>query len=158
MNTENKKIRFNSLLPAILIAGSADALAAIIFYTPVITLSNAAKVFGFIASAVFGKQAAAGTGIYPWIGLLMHFFVATVWGLIYYFFSKRFLPGGYVLLKCIAIGALIWIVMNLIVLPVFFGRLFPMSFHSIFKGMGILVVAVGLPFALILGPRRCLPQ
>lgn len=144
----------NIILTAGLVAGTADALAAIFFYTVVINAKNIGRVFQTIASGLFGHRAYSGSVLYAVSGLLLHYLIACSWATLYYFISRRFSLGKSGLLKSICIGLIIWLVMNLVVLPVSRVPVFHYSTKAVIKGILILIAAIGIPFVCIINPGK----
>jgi len=132
------------------LVGTLDASGATIQYL----LSggdNPAKIFRYIASGAFGKDAAAAnpSSMAYW-GLLFHYIIAYAFTLTYFLLAPRIkwmmqhrVAAG------ILYGAFIWAVMNLVVVPS--SRITRGAFHlkPVLIGMGILIVAIGLPLAFI---------
>ncbi len=137
------------ILIAGFIAGTLDALAAVFFFTPAITMENISKIFETIASGLFGKSAYSGNSFYPVAGLLLHYLIAFIWTVIY-FFVYRFLPRNFILLKCIGIGIVIFIIMNYIVVPLSQAPVFHYLVKDAIFSILILSAAIGLPLSLII--------
>jgi hypothetical protein len=140
----------NTILIAGLIAGTADALAAVLFYTRAIDGENAVRVFQAIASGLFGKTAYSSSAFYPVAGLFLHYLIACIWAGIYYGISWRFLPRNHLLLKSVCTGILVWSLMNFVVLPASQIPAFHYTLRAAVKGILILTVAIGLPFGYII--------
>lgn len=142
-----------------LIAGTLDASAACIQYY-LNTGNNPARVFRYIASAVFGAQTKTGD-LYGWaaLGLFFHYLIATIWA--FFFFLcyrpiKKLIENKYV--TGVAYALFVWSIMNLLVVPLAFGTDLGMQAESLFSqvrinnsliAMGILIVAIGLPVSLL---------
>ena len=106
-----------SILMAGLIVGTLDAIAASVHSYGFAGVTPD-KVFRYVASGVFGKDAfTGGSSIAVW-GLLFHFIVATGWTTLFYllypkigFFStSKYIAG-------ISYGLFIWLMMNKVVVP-----------------------------------------
>ena len=142
-----------------LIAGTLDALAASIQYYINIG-NNPARVFRYIASSIFGAQTKTGD-LYSWAaaGLFFHYLIATVWALFFFLCYKpikKLIGNEYV--AGVVYGLFVWCIMNLLVVPLAFGMDLGMQAQSLFSqarlknsliGMGILIVAIGLPISLL---------
>lgn len=136
-----------SILPTALIAATLDGTAAVVFLANM----NFAAVWKFVASGFFGSRAFTAGNEMIVYGLLFHFTIALFWTIVYYlflrnvaFFRKNIIVGGLIY------GIVVWLVMNLIVLP--FTNI-PQSQHTIegiAKGMVILMVCIGLPIAALI--------
>ncbi|SRR5258706_7815802 len=152
MNTLAPSDRPKSLLTMILVTGllvgSFDAAAAVIqFIIP--TWRNPARIFTYIASGVFGTDAFSAGDIMAVIGLLFHYFIATAWTSLFFtvyprvpWLTKNKVAGG------LLYGVLIWLTMNLVVLPLSNVPHFPIRITGAATGMLILMLVVGLPISL----------
>jgi hypothetical protein len=139
-----------TILKAGLLAGTLDIIAAIVValikgYSPIV-------IFRYIASAVFGRVT-AGTG---WgmvaVGLLFHFLIAVVWAAIFYAIYpvvQRFIKSPIV--AGLLYGIFVWIVMNLVVVPISRVKQGPFTTSGVIREMAILMICIGLPIALITG-------
>ncbi|MDR7212354.1 DUF1440 domain-containing protein [Flavobacterium piscis] len=145
------KSKTESIFLAGLIAGTLDILAAIFFYTIVFQKTTAIKILQSIASGIFKKEAFTGGSQMIGYGLGLHFFIAIIFAWFYFslypylpFLKKNTLISGFLY------GIFVWIVMNLIVLPLTFANLpekhldFPLILAVL-----ILIFCVGLPIAFI---------
>jgi len=134
-----------------LIAGTLDILAAIIIYSVILEKTTAIKILQSIASGVFKKEAYSGDPKMAWYGLGLHYIIAMLFALFYFliypyipFFKKSPLISG------ILYGIFVWIIMNLIVLPIVFPILpaktldFPLILSIL-----ILIFCIGLPISFI---------
>ena len=136
-----------------LIAGALDGTAAILFYAKPVNLHNISLIFRYIASGFFGKTAYETGPFYPFMGLVLHFGIATIWSAIYiFFFFRVFKPGG-VWAKAILLAALVWICMNGLVMPLA-GFTAKYTGWAILRSYGILLFCVGLPVSLIVEKRH----
>jgi len=135
-----------------LVAGTLDAIAAIIWAHKV----PPAAIFQYIASGVFGKAAFVSGSDMVLFGLTFHYLIAIGFTIAWYFayplFYKIF-RNKYVI-AC-AYGILTWFVMNLVVVPL--SKIGPAPFKHltpILIGMGILIICIGLPVALVADKDR----
>lgn len=132
-----------------LLAGLLDAVAAVLLF-----LARGNKdprlLFRYIASAVYGKDAFTPGNNMVLIGLLFHFLIAMSWIAIYFSLHAH-IPwlGSHPLLAAIGYGILVWIVMNIIVVPN--SRAAPRPFSLIFAlvNVWILILTIGLPAAYL---------
>ncbi|HTI08077.1 MAG TPA: hypothetical protein VL832_05960 [Puia sp.] len=132
-----------------LLAGFLDGAAATLLY-----LARGNKkpgpLFQYIASAVFGKAAFAGGGFMVLMGLCFHFLIALA-VVSFYFVLYPHIPwlGTTPLAGAAIYGLLVWVIMNLVVLPL--SRAAPRPFSWVFAliNMLILMVAIGLPTAYL---------
>jgi hypothetical protein len=106
-------------------------------------------VLRYIASGAFGKAAFSGGWGMPLVGLLFHYIIA-------YSFTTLFFilyPAIRVMSKSVAAtaivyGIFIYVVMNLLVLPL--TKIPPITFHldKALMAAGILITAIGLPLSI----------
>lgn len=132
-----------------LLAGLLDAIAAVLLF-----LARGNKdlrmLFRYIASAVYGKDAFVHGQSMVLMGLLFHFLIAMCWVAIYFFLHAR-IPwlDSHPLPAAIGYGILVWIVMNLVVVPN--SKAAPRPFSLVFAliNVVILILAIGLPAAYL---------
>lgn len=136
-----------SILKAGLLAGLLDILAAFVsFYIK--TGKNPVIILKFIASGVFGNAAFSGGPEMAVLGLLFHFMIALVFAAIFFILVARILPESPAKLSTgILYGLFIWLVMNLIIVPLSAAP--KQSFHlpDAILNAAILMVCVGLPIS-----------
>src|SRR5256885_5287992 len=146
----DERAAIKTILLATLVAGTLDALAAIINFS-INGGKNPVRIFYFIASGVFGREAAYSGGTLMAIcGLLFHFLIAFLFSLFLFLIypklkqvlKNKFLIG-------LLYGVFIWLVMNKIVLPLSKAPKLPPDLKRDLIGMLILMFLVGLPIALI---------
>jgi len=132
-----------------LVAGSLDALAALLFF-----LARGNKrpggLFRYIASAVYGQKAFTGKGGMAAMGVMFHFVIAFCWvGL--YFAVYPVISGlnTGIFIDSAVYGLLVWAVMNLIVLPLSKAAPRHSSLSFILINMVILMITIGLPCAYV---------
>ena len=131
-----------------LLVGTLDAAAAVIqFIIP--TVRNPVRIFEYIASGVFGMKAFSGGTVMVVIGLFFHYFIATAWTSLFFtvypriaWLGKNNVAGG------LLYGVFIWLMMNLVILPLSNVPQFPIRFAGAAIGMLILMLVVGLPISL----------
>jgi len=134
-----------------LIAGTLDITAAIVVYALVLQKTTPIKILQSIASGIFKKDAYTGGSQMAWYGLGLHYIIAMIFAW-FYFIIYPYLPflKKNVLISGFSYGIFVWIVMNLIVLPIVFPVLpakhldFPLLLSIV-----ILILCIGLPIALI---------
>ena len=131
-----------------LIAGTLDGTAAVLTFSHPLNLHNASQVFRYIAASLFGAHAFGEGPLFPLIGLILHFFIATAWTAMYvYLFSRVFKPG-FLLGKMVLYGALIWVIMNGFVITLA-GLKAQYSGWSIMRSFSIILFCVSVPICLI---------
>ncbi|MGA9648951.1 hypothetical protein [Pedobacter sp.] len=132
-----------------LISGILDAIAACtVFYLK--QGFSPGQVMKFIATGVYGPQAFQGGWVMVLTGLFLHFFIAfTIAWLYYMVFPNLRALNSKPVLSGIVYGGLIWIVMNIIIIPL--TQVPPAPFDP--KGVMVSIVwhmiLVGLPIAII---------
>jgi uncharacterized membrane protein YagU involved in acid resistance len=131
-----------------LLAGTLDFAAAAIQYV-LLAHKSPVNVLNFIASGVFGKAAFAGGSGMALAGLALHYLIAVLFALAFYWLAAHWLrlrrhPG----LAGVGYGMLVWLVMNLVVVPGSQAPQLPFKPLSAAIGLGILVLCIGLPIAL----------
>ncbi|MFH6993490.1 DUF1440 domain-containing protein [Flavobacterium sp. FlaQc-48] len=146
MNSKTKTI-----LSAGLIAGTFDIVAAITVYAIILEKTSGIKILQSIASAIFKKEAYSGGSLMALCGLALHYLIALSFAWFYFiiyphlsFLKKSTIISGFLY------GIFVWIIMNLIVLPIAFPVLpekhldFPLLLSIL-----ILMFCIGLPIAII---------
>lgn len=133
-----------------LIAGTLDILAAVFFYAILFQKTTPIKILQSIASGVFKKEAYANSNM-AWYGLGFHFLIAFLFALFYFLIYPYFsFLKKNATLSGVFYGIFVWIIMNLIVLPIVFPLLpdkhldFPLILSVL-----ILICCVGFPIAFI---------
>lgn len=129
-----------------LIAGTLDALSAIIVYR-----ANPSRLFQFIASGAFGAgRAFTGGTTMVLAGILFHYLIALTWTIIFFLIAPAvFKVTRNRVLVAIVYGVIVWCVMNLIVLPMskIPSRAFDLSAAT--TGAMILIFAIGIPLSFL---------
>ena len=147
----NERSALKAILLATLIAGTLDILAAIVSYT-IKGGKEPVKIFYFIASGVFGKDMAYGSGSGMAVaGLLFHYMIALLFAIFLFFVYpslKSFLKNKIVI--GLLYGIFVWLVMNKIVLPLSNSPALPFNVKGAVIGALILMFCIGLPLALII--------
>lgn len=134
-----------------LIVGTLDILAALIIYSVILQKTTAIKMLQSIASGIFKIDAYSGGSQMALYGLLLHYLIALIFAWLYitiYPYFKFIKKSPW--LSGILYGIFVWIVMNLVVLPIAFPGLpakhldFPLILSIL-----ILIFCIGIPIALI---------
>jgi hypothetical protein len=143
-----KKKLFNRILFTALLTGVIDILFAFIinYKTPAVIILR------FIASGLFGGAAFSAGIEMAYYGILIHFWIAITWTTIFFLLYPKLsnsLKSRIALV--IVTGVVIWLVMNLVVVPL--SRTPSDKFHlaGIIMNMAALILAYGLPFTIIAG-------
>ncbi len=145
----NKSSAFKTILLAWVIVGSLDILSAFVDYY-LKTGKGPAGVLKFIASGVFGKEAFGNDDSMIWIGLLLHFTIALLFTLVFFLLYPRlkFLRID-IALTAIIIGIIIWLIMNLVVVPLSNTTKYPFNPAYAIKAVLILIFMIGFPLSII---------
>ncbi|MGI8951823.1 MAG: hypothetical protein ACR2FN_09600 [Chitinophagaceae bacterium] len=142
-----QKNKISVILWTGLLVGTLDISAAIINYT-LSYQKNPVRVFQFIASGVFGKEAFSGNSSMIFYGIIFHYLIAFTFTIFFFFIYPKinFLLKN-IVITSIIYGVFIWIIMNLVIVPISNTPKFPFNlFHAIIN-MIILIAAIGLPLA-----------
>lgn len=134
------------LLLSGLLVGTLDILTAII-----VSGAGAVRVLQYVSSGVFGRDAAFAGGYTTaaW-GLAFHYAIAFSWTVIFFFlFPKLYVRLKNVFLTGIVIGLLIWMAMNLVVVPLSNVMRGPYTWRGFFINASILIVMIGMPLSWI---------
>ena len=130
-----------------LLAGVLDGIAAILLFRARGN-KNPALLFRYIASAVYGKAAFGEGSRMVLLGILFHLLIAGAF-VAAYVGVYPYLPWlkAYPLAGAFAYGLLVWVIMNLGVVPLSKAAPRPFSVPFAVINVLILVVAIGLPAA-----------
>jgi len=132
-----------------LVAGTLDGLAAVVIYL-VRGGKNPVAIFNFIASGVFGDSGLRGGIGMAFMGLLFHFLIATTWSLIFFVVNSRVSAIlRHWVLSGLVYGMVVWLCMNLVVVPLSFTPPIPMNVSGIITGILVLMICVGLPISFL---------
>ena len=147
-----------TILSAGLLAGILDGLAACVNYY-FSTGNHPIRVFQYIASAFFGKEAFAGGWRMASWGILFHMLIATAFATLFFFLLPVFrkLSGNKIVVG-IVYGLLVWAIMNLLVVPLTRAPKLPFQIKSVIIGIVILITMVGIPISLIVYKRKTIEK
>lgn len=140
----------SGLIPAIvltgLLAGTWDILAAFT-HAFVANETTPIRVLQFIASKAVGPDAFSGGVPMALLGLFFHYIIAFSWTTLFFLLYPRlrFLSGNKIIVG-LGYGVFVWLMMNLVVLPIVNGSFQSFQLQSII-GMVILMVCIGLPIS-----------
>ncbi|MFD2936818.1 DUF1440 domain-containing protein [Spirosoma flavum] len=131
------------------VAGTLDAIAAIGLFLSA-GGKHPVRVFQYIASGIFGKDAFLdGSAMIIW-GIVFHFSIALLFAAFFFLIHPQIRQViGNLMAIGLLYGLLIWLVMNRIVLPLSNVSAQPVDPAQSLIGMVILMVLVSLPIALI---------
>jgi len=140
-----------TVLIAWLLAGTLDITAAILFYVG-LSSARAERLLRGIASGLLGARAFDGGVATAFLGLALHYLIALIWTLVF-LVALRTLPGlrRHLVLTGISYGIIVWLVMNLVVLPLSNAARGPFQLQAAAVAATILVLCIGLPISLVIG-------
>ena len=150
MHTAPFAIPFSAILRTGLIAGTLDILAAITVYAIILDKATAVQILQGIASGIFGREAYAGGGAMAFTGLAFHYLIAMIFTM-GYFLVYPYLPFLHkqAILSGLLYGAIVWMIMNLAVLPLSRYKQPPLRLGPSLLGMLILILMIGIPVAIM---------
>ncbi len=151
MNTTRQYNKFSSGVIALsaLLVGSLD-----LFTSCAIFVKRSGRPFTdvllYIASAIFGPAAYNGQPMMPWWGVIFHYAIAFIFTTLFFMLYPLIRKGiRNTFLIAILYGIFIWIVMNLLVLPVSHVKMVPYTAFGISVGTLILIIMIGLPLSVV---------
>lgn len=140
-----------AITSAWLLAGTLDITAAIVNYL-FSYKGNLLILFQFIASGLLGRKAFAGGTGTAILGLVFHYFIALTWTIVFFFlYPKVRIASRSRIITGFVYGIFVWIIMNLVVLPL--SGVPHLPFHPVRTALGILYImfCIGLPVSFIIG-------
>ncbi len=144
------KPRYLSLVKTGLFVGSLDILAAFLLVFIRTGKLQIFNIFKFIASGIFGKDASAGGLKMIIIGFILHYVIALIFTMLFFWlYPKMNLDSKNKWATGISYGVFIWLLMNLIVLPLSNVIQRPFSLSNALINIGILIICIGIPLSLL---------
>lgn len=139
------------IIKAGLIVGTLDILSAFIHYYIKTHDTHFLGIFKFIASGVVGKaQADAGNGEIIILGLFLHYFIAFSFTIFFFWiYPKIKILATNKVLTGIGYGLFIWMVMNLIMIPLSSIPPRPFTVTNAMINIAILMICVGIPLSFM---------
>lgn len=146
----NDRSTFPTVVLAAFLAGLLDLVLAIIVYSVFLDKTTAIKILQSVASGAFGQSAYSGGIKMAALGIVFHFTISLLFTIFYFFIYPRlkYLRQHWIISGFIY-GIFVWMVMNLIVLPIAFSGMLPMEPVASLIGICIIILGVGLPISLI---------
>ena len=139
---------YRAILFGGLIAGTLDITAA--FINSGLRGRSPMWVLQLIASGLLGADSFNGGFATAALGLALHFLIAFVATAVYYAASLKLKFLVHWAIVCgLAYGIVVWLFMNLIVLPLAFPQRTSPPLSAIVTGIIILMFCIGLPIALV---------
>lgn len=143
-----------------LAAAAADALWGIGYFVVYRDLITAGRFFQSIARGLLGPAAFEGGAATVALGAALHLLIGCIWAALYWL-AVRCWPGlraqvatrGRAWVAGMVLGAVIWLGMDLVVLPLSAAPAVPIRSTAFLLQLAAHVLMVGPPIALILRPR-----
>ena len=139
-----------TIAKAALLVGTLDIAAALLHYFIKTGKTPFKPVLTFVASGLLGKAAFTNGDGMMLVGLFIHYCIATAFTIFFFLtFAKTQFAEEQKLLTGILYGGFIWVVMNLLVLPVTKAPKLPKDFLVVSIGMMIVIDCIGIPLACL---------
>jgi hypothetical protein len=149
MKYSGSKSQFVAILKTGFLAGTCDITCAMIHYS-IRTGNNPFRILNFVSSAVFGDEALQPGPAMPVAGLLFHYTIATLFAAFFFWLYPRMnVLSKNIVASGIGYGVFVWLVMNLVVVPLSKIGRFPSITFQAFIGFLIIICAIGLPIAIM---------
>jgi len=151
-----------ALVRDVLLAGGTVAIADMTFATVVwvgvFQRATVLQIFQSVATGVLGRQAFQGGWVTAALGLLLHTAVALGWTLVFLAAKARWsrlrrwlCDARTALIVGLVYGALVWLAMDFVVLPLSRARVTPPGSAWFWIQLAGHPVVVGVPIALLVG-------
>ncbi len=150
----NKTNRFGKstsilIFQAGLLAGTIDILSACLYYY-VKSGKNPLNVLNYVSKVALGPNTFTSS---PWqqiSGLLIHFTIAFGWTILFFILYPR-LKWLRInkFLTAIVYGSFVWVMMNVVILPLWNNKAFEFKGETTIVNWLILIVAIGMPLSFI---------
>jgi hypothetical protein len=143
-----------------------DAAFGIVYYVVVLDLITTERFFQSIAAGLLGReQAIAGGTTTAALGVVLHLAIGCIWAAVYWAALalvpplRRLAAGSAgALVAGVLFGAVIWLVMDFIVLPLSAASMVPIASPRFLIQLAAHALLVGPPIALVLRPRTARPD
>jgi hypothetical protein len=140
-----QKLPIKNILVAGLVAGTLDALAAMLFFK-----GDPVRLWQFVASGALGRGSFDGGMMTALAGLAFHYLIATSWAfLLFVLYPRVQILSWNKFVTGILYGLFVWCAMNFLVIPLSKITPGPFNVMGAIRGALIIVFAVGLPVALL---------
>lgn len=130
-----------------LLAGTLDIIAACGVFN-IRTGQDPIIVLRYVASGALGASAMTGGWATALLGLFFHFVIAFGWTTLFFLVLPK-LPKGSWIIYGLLYGIVVWLAMNLAVLPVTRITMRPFTWDGVLIGATVLMFAIGLPVSYI---------
>jgi hypothetical protein len=137
-----------AVLLTALVAGTLDITAAITYYCFIVKALGPQKLLMGIAAGALGNSIFWNQPMTALTGLFFHYLIALGFTASY-FTLYGFIPflGKHKIISGLLFGLLVWVLMNLVVLPLSRVHHYPIRLQAALIGAGILVCCIGIPVA-----------
>ena len=140
------------LIQAGLLVGTLDILSAFTYYFLKTGNKNVFIVLKYVASGAFGKKALSGGNEMILAGLIFHYAIAFSFTVFFFWLFPKIKPASKNLLVTgIIYGLFVWVVMNILVVPLSQIGTRPSNLSNAIINALILIVCIGIPLAFIAG-------
>ena len=142
---------FRTVLLSGFVAGCLDMTTAIVVYAVIKEKTTAEKLLRYIASSIFKDKANTGGSEMMVYGMIIHFLIAYTFAILYFFLYPRIaVLRKQPIISAIVYGSFVWVVMNIIMVPLVFSRPYAYTtLESLLTSLIILIIMIGLPVSLI---------
>lgn len=146
---ESGESAFSTIIKAGLLAGILDISLALLHYY-IKTAKDPLGVLRFISKTAFGKTTFTDPTILAITGLLVHFGITLGWTIIFFILypQLKWLQQNRII-TAFVYGVFTWVMMNMVILPLWNNKAFIFDWSAVATGAGILIVAIGLPLSFI---------
>lgn len=140
---------FPVILRTALLAGTLD-IAAAFLNSNLRSGTSPVIVLQFIASGILGDQSFSSGFLSASLGLLFHYFIAFSWTAVFFLvYPGLNLSPKFKILSGLVYGVIIWLIMNLIVVPLSNTPSFSPGVLQTILGLFFIMFLVGLPISLM---------
>lgn len=141
---------FSKIIKAGVIVGTLDILSAFIHYFNKTGKTDFYSILKFIASGIFGKEAFNGGNMMILSGLILHYVIAFAFTIFFFWlFPKTTFFSTNKILTGIIFGIFVWLVMNLVVVPLSNIGHRPFTMVNAIINVIILIVCIGIPLSFM---------
>jgi len=138
------------IIQAGLIVGTLDILSAFIYYFIKTGDKNVFIVLQAVASGLFGKEAFSGGNKMMIAGLILHYLIAFAFTIFFFWLFPKIKPlSKNKILVGLIYGIFVWMVMNLVVVPLSTIGARPFTMVNVLINVIILIVCIGLPLSFM---------
>jgi uncharacterized membrane protein YagU involved in acid resistance len=139
-----------TILLAGFVAGTLDIIGAMVVYCYILKALTPIQLLEGIAAGLFGNNASTHDNVMAFVGLGFHYGIALCFAKVY-FFAYLYIPflRRHRISSGLLYGVFVWLVMNLIVLPLSNAHHYPFDLVSALIAVIILILCIGLPISIV---------